>query len=383
LQKQSSRIPKESIFASRLDKIYDWMAQEGIALLMLEDTEARRDLNIRWFTGQPGDALLFLLVERKAILAAWDINLAKIYAAQSPVMIASYADFDRKPCKAISVIAKKMGIPAGSKIEIPCVTPYPAFLEFVGELTDYDILCREKGAASHINKLRAVKDEEEIAVLRKAADITNEIIDSLEKNVRSEKIKTEADAAFFIETQARKKGCEGTSFATLAAGPDRSFSIHSFPSSTNASFGGKGLSILDFGVKLGGYCTDVTLTFARDTDQKQEKLVNLVEKASKTALSMAHNGTNTRDIAAAVDALFLKSKKKMPHSLGHGIGLQEHEYPALRNSSENEWVLESGMIFTIEPALYDPLLGGCRLENDILMTEAGPQTLTTARIIRL
>ncbi|MDR0465100.1 MAG: aminopeptidase P family protein, partial [Treponema sp.] len=128
---------------------------------------------------------------------------------------------------------------------------------------------------------------------------------------------------------------------------------------------------------------DVTLTFTRDTDQKQEKLVNLVEKASKTALSMAHNGTNTRDIAAAVDALFLKSKKKMPHSLGHGIGLQEHEYPALRNSSENEWVLESGMIFTIEPALYDPLLGGCRLENDILMTEAGPQTLTTARIIRL
>ena len=380
---KTARFPKESVYASRLDKIYDWMAQEGIALLMLEDTETRRDLNIRWFTGQPGDAMLFLSVDRKAILAAWDLNLAKIYASLSPVIIASYTDFDRKPCKAIAAAAQKMCVPAGSKIEIPCVTPYPAFLDFVGELTDYDILCRDKGAASHINKLRAVKDDEEIAVLKKAADITNEIIDLLEKNVRSEKIKTEADAAFFIETQARKKGCEGTSFATLAAGQDRSFSIHSFPSSTNAPFGGKGLSILDFGVKLGGYCTDVTLTFTRDIDPKQEKLVNLVEKAYKTALAMADNGTNTRDIAAAVDALFLKSKKKMPHGLGHGIGLQEHEYPALRNSSENEWVLESGMIFTIEPALYDPMLGGCRLENDILMTKTGPQTLTTARIIKL
>jgi len=379
----AARSPKDGSYTARLDKIYDWMANEGIALLMLEDTETRRDLNIRWFTGHPGDALLFLSVDRKAILAAWDINLAKVYAALSPVLIASYTDFDRKPSKAIAAVVQKMGIPSGSKIEIPCVTPYPVFLEFVSDLMNYDILCREKGAASQINKLRAVKDEKEISVLRKAANITNEIIDSLEKSVRSGKIKTEADAAFFIETEARKKGCEGTSFATLAAGPDRSFSIHSFPSSTNAPFGGKGLSILDFGVKMGGYCTDVTLTFANDIDPKQEKLVSLIDKASKTALAMASNGTNTRDIAAAVDTLFSKSKKKMPHSLGHGIGLQEHEYPALRNSVENEWVLESGMVFTIEPALYDPLLGGCRLENDILMTNTGHEVLTTARIIKL
>jgi len=369
--------------ASRFDKIYDWMAQEGIALIMLEDTESRRDQNIRWFTGQPGDALLFLSVERKAILTAWDINIAKLYASKSPVTIASYNDYDRKPAKAIAMIAKKMGVPLGSKIEIPGVTPYPVFLDFVGELTDYDILCRENGAASEISKLRAVKDEEEIAITRKAADITNELIDLLEKNVRTEKIKTEADAALFIELEARKMGCEGTSFGTLAAGPDRSFAIHAFPNWTNTAFGTKGLSILDFGVKLNGYCTDVTLTFARDLDEKQEKLVNLVEKAAKLAVPMSRNGTKAKDIAAAVDSLFSKSKKKMPHGLGHGIGLQEHEYPVIRNSNDNEWVLESGMIFTIEPGLYDPLLGGCRLENDILITEQGYEVLTTAHIIRL
>jgi Xaa-Pro dipeptidase len=98
---------------------------------------------------------------------------------------------------------------------------------------------------------------------------------------------------------------------------------------------------------------------------------------------MAHNGTPAKDIAAAVDALFSKSRKQMPHGLGHGIGLQEHEHPVLNTRGDNEWVLEPGMIFTVEPGLYDPLLGGCRLENDILITETGYEILTNARIIKL
>lgn len=382
-------------YEARLNKICGWMAEEGISLVMLEDTETRRDQNIRWLTRHPGDALLFLykpppnheLPETSGgitYLVAWDVNLAKLYAGQTAGLILPYNDFDRKAITAITQVANNItGIPAGSKIEIPSVTSYPSFLNFVGELAEYDILCREKGAAAEINRLRAVKDKEEIAIIRKAADITNNIIDLLEKNVKSEKIKTEADAALFIETQARKQGCEGTSFETLAAGPDRSYAIHAFPSWTYAPFGGQGLSILDFGVKLDGYCTDVTLTFTRDLNPRQEKLVSLVEKAAKLALPMAHNGTPARDIAAAVDLFFKKSRKEMPHSLGHGIGLQAHEYPVIRNSSNNEWVLEPGMIFTIEPGLYDPALGGCRLENDILITETGHEILTEARIIHL
>jgi len=370
------------VFTARLEKIWDWMAQEGITLLMLEDTETRRDQNIRWLTGHPADALLFLSIDRAAVLAAWDINLAK-QCAMAPVILVSYNDFECNPCKAITEVALKLGIPAGSKIEIPSVTPYPVFLDYVGELTSFDILCRNDGADSEIKKLRAVKDKEEIAVTRKAASITNELIDLLEKNVRAEKIKTEADAALFIELEARKRGCEGTSFGTLAAGPQRSFAIHAFPGWTYSPFGGQGLSILDFGVKYEGYCTDVTVTFARDLNPKQEKLVSLVEKAYKLALSMAHNGKPAKDIAEAVAEFFSKSKKKMPHGLGHGLGLQEHEYPIIKNRGDNKWVLEPGMIFTIEPGLYDPLLGGCRLENDVLVTETGAEILTSSRIIRL
>ena len=370
-----------NFYQARLEKMWDWMAQEGIALAMFEDTESRRDATVRWLTGHPGDALLFLSIDRKSILIPWDIYLAKIYARAD--FIAPYNDFDRMPIKAIRGTVEKLKIPSGSKIEIPSVTAYPAFLNFVGELTDFDIICREKSAADYARDLRTTKDAEEIAVIEKAASVTNMVIDLLEKKVRSGRIKTEADAAIFIETESRKRGCDGTAFATLAAGQDRSFNIHAFPEWTNAPFGGQGLSILDFGLRLGGYNTDVTLTFVRDPSHQQQKMVNLVEKAAAVAEEAINQRNDTLFIASLVDECFSKSKKRLTHALGHGIGLDVHEYPVIKSSYGVTWDLEPGMFFSIEPGLYDPIHGGCRLENDYLITETGYQILTGARIIRL
>jgi Xaa-Pro dipeptidase len=357
------------------------MAREGVAMVMFEDTEGRRDPAIRWFTGQPMDALLFLSVDKRSLLVPWDINLAKTYA-KADITI-PYGEFKRRSSLALRAAAEKLKVPPGSKIEIPPVTSYPAFLRYVGDMTDFDIICRERGAGAAAEKQRALKDEEEIKIIKKAARFTNDLIDLLEKNVRSGKIKTETDAALLIETEARRRGCEGTGFETLAAGPERSFGIHAFPAYTGAGFGGPGLSILDFGLKYQGYTTDVTLTFARDPNAAQEKLLTLTEKAYHLALSLVSPGTAARHIAAAVDVFFAKAKKAMPHALGHGIGLEAHEAPAIRNREDNDWILQPGMVFTLEPGLYDPVHGGCRLENDILLTAEGPETLTEGRIIRL
>jgi Xaa-Pro dipeptidase len=370
-----------TVYEGRRGQFYDWMAREGVALVMFEDAEGRRDPAVRWFTGQPMDALLFLSVDRRSLLVPWDINLALNYA-QADITI-PYGEFERLSSMAIRGAAEKLKVPPGSKIEIPPVTSYPAFLRYVGDLTDFDIICREQGAGAAAENQRALKDEEEIKFFKKAAKITNAVIDLLEKNVRSGKIKTEADAAILIETEGRKRGCEGTGFETLAAGPDRSFGIHAFPSYTGAGFGGPGLSILDFGLKYGGYTTDVTLTFARDPNAVQEKLLTLTEKAYGLALSLVKPGVMARNVAAAVDSFFAKSKKTMPHALGHGIGLAAHEAPAIRSRRDNDWILRPDMVFTLEPGLYDPVHGGCRLENDILLTGEGPEVLTEGRIIRL
>jgi Xaa-Pro dipeptidase len=315
------------------------------------------------------------------MLVPWDINLAKAYAAAD--IIIPYGEFNRLPLKAIAGAVDKLSIPRGSKIEIPPVTPYPEFLNFVGELTDYDILCREQSAVAHAQKLRAIKDADEIKIIRQAAGITNDLIDLVEKKVRAGKIKTEADAALLIEVEARRRGCDGTGFETIAAGPQRSLGIHAFPPWTGGPFAEQGLSILDFGIKLHGYTTDVTLTFVREPKAPQERMVSYVERAFQLAIAMTEDQMPVRQLALAVDIQLGRYKKVMPHALGHGIGLEEHEYPIIKVRDTNELLLEKGMVFTLEPGLYDPLHGGCRLENDVLLTETGPEILTNARIIRL
>lgn len=371
-----------SVYEKRRNSIYDWMARENIALAMIEDFEGQRDPAVRWLSGQPGDALLFLSVDRKSLLVPWDRNMAMLLA-QTDLMV-PYSEFERQAVKAISGAAELLKTAPGSRVEIPAATPYPQFLKFVEALTDFDVICRANGLGPELERGRAVKDEEELKIYKKIAALTNEMTDLLEKQVRSGKIKTEADAALFIEIEGRKRGCEGTGFETLAAGPGRSFGIHAFPAYTAGSFAGNGLSILDYGLKYSGYTGDVTLTFAREPlSKQQEKMISLVEKAYQLAAAMTGPGVSAREIALAVEACFSKAKKSMPHGLGHGIGMEAHEAPAINTRGGNEWILEPGMIITLEPGLYDQVQGGCRLENDLLITARGAETLTNSRIIRL
>ncbi|MDR2536365.1 MAG: Xaa-Pro peptidase family protein [Treponema sp.] len=373
-----------NVYEERRKKINAWMTEEGITMVMFQHTEDQRDPGIRWITGFPGDGLLFLSSVSLcgSLLIPWDMNLAFIFSDVESLI--PYNDFERKPIIALKAALEFFNISAGSKIEIPPVTPYPIFLEYLEAIADFDVLCRNNGVHAEIQTLRAIKDAEEIEIYRHIAGITNELIDLLEKNAKAGKLKTEGAAALFIEAECRKRGCEGVGFETLAAGPLRSYGIHPFPAYTMGDFATKGLSILDFGVSCFGYTSDVTLTFAKEPLTKpQERMLTLTERAYRSALSQVQSGIPTKDIAAGVDRLFSNAKKKMPHALGHGIGLEAHEFPMIRNRKDNNWILKPGMIFTLEPGLYDMAHGGCRLENDILLTENGAETLTNARIIRL
>ena len=371
-----------SCFQKRREKIYDWMAQDGIGLVMVEDCEGRRNPSLRWLSGHPGDALLFLSVDRQSLLIPWDINMANLYA-DADAMI-PYKEYGRLPIKALLGAAERLKIPKGSRIEIPNAISYPLFLNFVEEISDFDIICRKGGVWEELENNRAIKDESEIKIYRKVSALTDEIILLLENQIRAGNLKTELDVAQFIDSEGRKRGCEGTGFETLAAGPERSVGIHAFPTYTGGAFGGPGFSILDFGLKYAGYTSDVTLTFVGEPLSKpQEKMLSIVEKAYKLALSMVKPGELTRNISLAVDTYYGRHRKCMEHGLGHGIGLQAHEAPFLRSRADGACALEPGMIITLEPGLYDPVHGGCRLENDVLITETGAEVLTEARIIQL
>ncbi len=358
------------------------IAERNVAMAMFEDTEGRRDPSIRYFSGHPGDALLFIAADGRSLLVPWDVNMAASMASIEDV--AAYTDFARSPFAAMAGALERLGVAKGSVVDLPSVTPYPMYVDYVEACPDHDFRCVEDGATSLAAEMRAVKDADEIATYRKVSAITDEAMDEIEKGVRSGALATETDVALFIERFLRQKGCEATGFDTLAAGPSRSFGIHAFPAYTAAPFAVEGMSILDFGLSYEGYTSDVTMTFVRgSTDGKRGEMIALVRKAHDDAIAICKPGARSRDVALLVDRIFEEKGYKMPHALGHGVGLEAHEAPAVRSREDNEWVLAPGHVITIEPGLYDPEAGGVRLEDDVLITESGCEVLTHARIVLL
>lgn len=370
------------IYGKRREAMTSWMAEKGVEAVIFRDSEECRSPSVRYFTGQPTDATFVLAANGRNILIPWDENMARKMAVVDEII--PFTRYERNPVQAVAGALKKLKVPHHTKVEIPGTTTYPEFLHYVDVLSEYDVICRENGSADYAVSLRAVKDEYEIDCTRKAAAITDALIDSLEAGVRNGTITTETDAALLIERECRKAGCEGTGFDTLAAGPARSFGIHCFPPYTAGEFPAQGLSILDFGVIWQGYTSDVTLTFAKGPlTPAQEKQLELVQQAYDEAVPLYVKDVPVRAAAVKADEVFAAGKRVMPHSLGHGIGLECHEAPLVRPKTPAEELLKPGMIVTCEPGLYDEKLGGCRLENDILVTEDGNEVLTHARIIRL
>lgn len=374
--------PAENNFAGRRNRVAAWLDKAGVAATLFEDREGRRDPAIRYLTGAPGDSLLVIDAKGRSVLVSWDVNMARKHGHVDEIL--SYGDFERRPIRALLGALTRLGVEQGAVVELPSTLAYPEYLRYVEEGEAFDFLCRDKGVSDFVLGLRAIKDAGEIDIFRRAAAVTDELIDALEAGVRSGALATEMDAALFIERECRIRGCEGVGFETLAAGPSRSFGIHAVPPYTAGAFGTEGMSILDFGVLLEGYTTDVTMSFVRGTAKPaRETMVELVERAYREAAGLLRPGVPSIRIAKRVDEIFAQAGYTMPHALGHGIGLEAHEAPGLRNRDDNDWILAPGQVVTLEPGLYDPDLGGVRLENDFLVTQDGAEALTRSRIVRL
>jgi Xaa-Pro dipeptidase len=365
-------------YQNRRQAVYSWLVEEKLDAVLIEDTEGRRNSSLRYLCGMPSDALLLLTAAGKSILVPWDINLAEQFAEAEDIV--PYSDFERRIETAVVQLAEKK-LPKAPRIELSSATPVPVFHKIKKQFSG-DIFCRDGGIDRFLDDLRAVKDHEEIAVYRKAAEITDTLLQAAADIAAGGEEISEIDIAFLIEMKARQLGAEGTGFATLAAGPDRSFAIHPFPNYSGGGWGTPGLSILDFGVSLDGYTTDVTCTVAKGSlSNKQREMIALVQEVHDAVISEIRPGVTTIDIARKADALFSTGGGyTMPHSLGHGIGLAAHEAPILRSREDSAAEFLPGMIFTIEPGLYDPESGGVRLENDFLITDTGVEQLTNSRI---
>lgn len=370
----------KKIYQERRNKIAAFLQENELGAAVFVDSEAHREPSLRYLCGHPSDAVLIIFENGSAVLMPWDELLAKKLAFCDKII--PYTRYQNSSIDAVQANLNAATV-KNRKVEISPATAYPEFLRFVDALPGWDVKCRENGVHQYAVRLRMIKDEYEIACTKEAARIGDKIIDIIEEKIRDGSIQTETDVALLIEKECRVHGCERTGFDTLAAGPSRSWAIHCFPNYTDAAWPADGLSILDFGVVVNGYTSDTTVTVVKNANEQQDKLVNLVQCAADECLNLYKKDIPVRNANEKAQSIFAAAKRNMPHTLGHGVGLEIHEYPRVSSKMDAEVTFLPGMIVTLEPGLYDEKLGGCRLENDILITETGNEVISHARIIRL
>lgn len=231
-----------------------------------------------------------------------------------------------------------------------------------------------------IGNLRSIKTNDEIKKIKKAAklgDATFQHILQIIKSGVSEKA-----VEYEIESFIRKNGAEISFKPIVAFGKNSSIPHHQ---TGNTKLEGVGrFVLLDFGVKLKNYCSDMTRTvFFGKLSDKQKKIYKTVLDVQQGAIDFVNSAIfDGQSIKAAdvdkVARIYLRSQgyPDIPHSLGHGIGLEVHEHPSLSPKSRD--YLKEGMVFSIEPGIYVPNFGGARIEDLFVLEKEGLKQITKA-----
>ncbi len=230
-----------------------------------------------------------------------------------------------------------------------------------------------------VARLRQIKDDDEVARLRRAAAIGCGLFAMVLEYVTSSA--TELQVAAQLEFMARLAGAEAMSFETIVAGGERSALPHG--RATSARLPAQGFVTLDFGVLLDGYCSDMTRTvhLGRATEQEWEVYHSVLE-AQQAAIAAVAAGVRCADVDEAARSVLRRAglEKEFAHSTGHGVGLEIHEGP--RIAAAQEQILEAGMIITIEPGAYlSGSPGGSALKPDAMA--AGRSRVASSRSRRV
>ena len=224
-------------------------------------------------------------------------------------------------------------------------------------------------------QLRKVKDESEIAVIRKACGISVQAFDYI-LTVITEGM-TEREVQLKLDFKMLELGAEGLAFSTILASGENGSLPHAVPTSRRLQKGD--LITLDFGAKYGGYCSDMTRTIALgQPSEEMRKVYDIVLQAQMAAQEALMPGKVCRDIDAIARDIITQAGygKNFGHGLGHSVGIDIHEMPRLNQTCEE--VVEPGIVITVEPGIYLPAIGGVRIENTCLVTENGAQSLVSA-----
>jgi Xaa-Pro aminopeptidase len=251
-----------------------------------------------------------------------------------------------------------------------------------GQLTVTQLTSLRKAARSRIRwvpapgkveALRMRKDASELLQMRKAAILAGEVAQAairlLKPGIR------EFEVAAEIEYQMRKRGASGPAFETIVAFGERAALPHARP--TAKRLRKNELVVLDLGVILGHYCSDITRTvFLGRASRRIRTWYQAVLEAQTAAISAVKAGTSCGEVDAAARQVLTRHRldRLFVHSTGHGLGLEVHEDPRVARGQDKR--LEPGNVITIEPGVYAQGIGGIRIEDDVAVHQDRTEVLT-------
>ncbi|MBI5563412.1 MAG: aminopeptidase P family protein [Chloroflexi bacterium] len=225
-----------------------------------------------------------------------------------------------------------------------------------------------------IATLRMIKDRSEIDAMRRAIQITEDALDDVVDVIRTGM--TERQVANELLMALMRRGAEGIAFEPLIqSGPNAA--LPHLTSTERVIQSGEGL-LMDFGILLDGYNSDITRTFAvGEPSPEFKRIYDAVMRANAAGRAAAKPGASGQDIDRATRKVIEDAGygQYFTHRTGHGLGLQGHEPPYIVEG--NDVPLVPGNTFTVEPGIYIPGVGGVRIEDDVLITDDGAESLTT------
>ncbi len=222
--------------------------------------------------------------------------------------------------------------------------------------------------------MRVRKDAAEIAKMRRAVAITEEALDAVLSEVRVGM--SERSIAGRLNAELRQRGAHGLPFeAAVLSGPNSALP-HGEPGDRALTAGD--FLLLDFGITIDGYASDITRTVAvGEISPELRQVYEVVRRANEAGRAAARPGIEIQEVDRAARKIIVDAGygEYFMHRTGHGLGLDIHEPPFAREGDTT--VLEPGMTFTVEPGIYLPGKGGVRIEDDLVITPTGNESLTT------
>lgn len=333
--------------------------------------------NVTYLTGFQGEASHLVVSKSKDILVS-DARFTEQIRQECPGLEALIRPPNRKTLEMVAQAINDLG---ATKIGFESAILTVADFELLKEL----LPAKEwKPATSLVETQRMVKDENELACIRKA--ILQAENGFLEMKARLKAGKTEKQIADDLDNILRNQGARCAAFPLIVAGGPRAALPHAIPG--NFHIGVESHLLVDWGATdVSGYRSDLTRVlisnYYRQESSKMDpkglfrKIYEVALKAQKAAFAAIRPGVLAQEIDNKARQVIADEgfAEYFGHGLGHGIGLQIHEAPWIRPSSDT--VLLEGMIFTLEPGIYLPGFAGVRIEDDVMVTREGAVQLTS------